>query len=293
MPSTLAVVSFSDTFYTTRRLIEASRALGYETDRLDPLRCVVRVGHDGPPLQEDGKDVPVPDLVVPRVGAQLTDWGLSLLTALIGAGARCPVEPDALRLASDKLATAQRLVACGVPVVPTVAVRELLHIRDAIDAVGGPPIVLKLRSGTQGNQVSVAPDIQSATSVIGTLVGLGHTVLLQPRIRPEPPRDLRVLVIGGKAVAACWRTAPPGDFRTNVHRGGTTELAELTESIAAIATTAARSIGLALCGVDLLETDDGLRVLEVNGSPGIEGIEGATGRDLATPIIESLESIWT
>ena len=281
----VGVLSHGAGFYTTRRLLEACQAAGHTSWILDPTRVVLQTGAGVPPLLEDGAPLEIPELVLPRIGSTLTDWSLALLEGLTGAGAWSPVTPTALALAQDKLATTQRISAAGLPTLPTVAVRETTHIEDALAAVGGPPVVLKLRRGTQGHHVIGAGDGAAARSMLGSLIALGHTVVMQPWIPMEAPRDLRVLVLGGKAHAACWRHAPPGDFRSNVHRGATTTPAEITPEIADLAARASDGVGLPLCGVDLLPTRDGWAVLEVNGSPGLEGIESATGRDLAGDLL--------
>jgi len=285
----IAVLSHSAELYSTRRLLEAARALGHDAWQLDPIRVVVHAGGpSGAALSDDGAPVPLPDVVLPRVGSKLTAWGLNLLRTLRAAGVHAPVTAEALDLAHDKLATALRLAQAGVPTVPTVAVREPAHARDALEACPGPPWILKLPRGTQGVGVTRAPDRATARAILDALIGLGHTVLLQPALGPSPPRDLRVLVAGGRALAAVWRHAPPGEFRSNVHRGGRTEAAPLTPAITTLAQDAAAALRLSVCGVDLVEREDGsLTVLEVNGSPGLEGIERATRRDLATPLVEA------
>ncbi len=287
-PVCAAILSVSESFYSTRRLLEAGRGLGLDMRRIDPIRVLVHAGPGGPALTDDGQRVPVPEVVVPRVGSRLTEWSLAMLTALVDAGARCVVPAAAIRLAGDKLAATQRLAAAGLPTLATVAVREQAHIPYALEAVGGPPVVLKLIRGTQGTLVMTATDTAGALSTLGALVGLGHTVLVQRRVMMDRPRDLRVLMAGGEPLAACWRLAADGEFRANVHRGAAAAPATLTPELADLAARAAAAIGLPVCGVDLLPTDDGWVVLEVNGSPGLEGIERATGRDLATDVLRSM-----
>lgn len=288
---TLGILSHSEGFYTTRRLLEAAEAAGLQAARIDPTRVTLAVGGGGP-LLEDGAALPVPDIVIPRVGATLTGWGLALLRGLQAAGAWSPVLPEAMALAQDKLAASQVLRAAELPVLETVAVREAAHITDALSAVGDGPYVLKLPRGTQGKGVMGASDRAAARAILECLIGEGHTVLVQPWVAMERPRDLRVFVMGGRATAACWRHAAPGEFRCNVHLGGTTTPAELTPGIAQLAEGAAQAIGLPLCGVDLLERDGHFVVLEVNGSPGIEGLERASGCDLAGAMISWMEAEW-
>jgi ribosomal protein S6--L-glutamate ligase len=288
---TLAILSHSEAFYTTRRLLEAAESAGLRAARIDPTRVTLAIG-DNAPLWEDGSDLPVPDIIIPRVGAKLTTWGLALLRGLRAAGAWSPVSPDAVALAQDKLASSQALRAAGLPVLETVAVREETHIEAALGAIGQGPYVLKIPHGTQGKGVMGASDRPAARAILECLIGDGHTVLVQPWVTMDRPRDLRVFVLGGRAYAACWRHAAAGEFRCNVHLGGTTTPAELTSGIAELAEGAAQAIGLSLCGVDLLERDGRFVVLEINGSPGIEGLEEASGRDVACAMISSMEAEW-
>lgn len=285
---TIAVMSHSALYYSTRRLLSAASARGAHAILLDPVRVLVHAGPDGDYLSDDGKRLPLPDFVIPRVGATLTDWSLYLVSALAQGGAHTLVTAHGIRLASDKLRTHLALSAAGVPTVQTVAVREHWHIEAALEAVGGAPAVIKLPTGTQGVGVMLAPDMASARSMLMTLISLGHTALVQRLVTMERARDLRVLVIGGIAKAACHRYAPDGDFRSNVHRGGHAERAPLSDDVVALSQDAAVAVGLGTCGVDLIEQRDGsLAVLEVNASPGLEGIEGATGLDLAGAMIEA------
>lgn len=291
----LAVLSWSAAFYTTRRLLEAAAAAGLQARVIDPGRVVLRIEPGQPPLWEDGEPLPTPTHVIPRIGSVGTQWSLALLRSLVHAGAQSLVPAAGIACARDKVFATQRLVAAGLPVVPTTVVREAWHASDAVESAGGPPVVLKRPDGTQGRGVVLATDWPGARSALEALTQGGHTALVQPqRSTPGPPRDLRVLVIGGRAAAACWRIAPEGEFRTNVHRGASVAPAELDASVAALAEGAASAVGLAVCGVDLLpcaqESPHPWEVLEVNASPGLEGIERATGRDLAAPMIDALRS---
>ena len=288
-PTRVALLSHSEAFYTTRRLMEAGRALGLDMTRVDPIRCVVRCQLGRSWLEEDGREIPLPHAVIPRVGARIAGWTLTMLRAWVTAGVRSHASPEALASALDKMATTQLLAAAGLPVVPTVAVREVYHVDQALAAVGGAPVVLKLPDGSQGQGVTVARTTDAARSSLGMLVGLGHTVLVQPLLGPAgAARDLRVLVIDGRAAAACWREAAPGEFRSNVHCGGRVTPARLDDEPAELAAAAAAAVRLPTCGVDLLPVRGGVAIIEVNGSPGLEGIEGATGRDLASEMLRWL-----
>jgi len=282
----VTLISHSDTFYSTRRLMTAGAALGLTMARVDPVRVLIELHPDRPRLTEDGAEVPLPDVVLPRIGSRLAKWSLGMLGAWMAAGAKSPVRPEAIARAADKLATTERLVLHGLPVLPTLAIRERYHIPHALDALGGDAWVIKRRKGTGGDGVALVHDRRSARSVLEALIRRGQTVLVQPFVALERARDLRVLVLGGEPVAAAWRHAAQDEFRANIHRGGRAAPAELGPEARDLAARAARAMELPFCGVDLIETPSGLVLLEVNGSPGLEGIEAATGRDLATPYIE-------
>jgi ribosomal protein S6--L-glutamate ligase len=285
------VLSHSESFYTTRRLMEEARRSGCAVTRIDPTRVTLSL-HAREPIFEDGAALPVPDILIPRVGATLTEWGLALLRALRCAGSWSPASAEAMALAQDKLGASLELRACGVPVLPTVALREPAHIADALHQLETSSYVIKRPRGTQGRGVMSSPDISSARALLeGLLVDQGIT-LAQPLIAQTSPKDLRVLVIGGRAYAACWRHAAAGEFRSNVHLGGSTTQAELSAPIAKLAERAAAAVELPVCGVDLIETPNGLAVLEVNGSPGIEGMEAATDLNIAGEMISWMVLQW-
>ncbi|MCC6624110.1 MAG: ATP-grasp domain-containing protein [Deltaproteobacteria bacterium] len=285
----LTVISHSEAYYSTRRLLEAGQRLGYDVRRLDPVRVVLVVA-PRPTITEDGVEWPVPDVVVPRIGATLQTWSLALLEAWLQRGARSALSPEALVRASDKVLTALRLAEQGVPTVPTAAIREPFHVDHALDAVPHEGAwVFKTRLGTGGTGVALAPGRSSARSVLGALVIDRETVLVQPFLTTRPTRDLRVLVAGYEPLACAWRVAPDDDFRANVHRGATMRAVSPEDAPAGaldLAVAAARAAALPFAGIDLIETSNGLTVLEVNGSPGFQGIEEATGKDLATPFLQ-------
>jgi len=282
----VALISHSARYYSTRRLIEAGRALGYAMSRLDPVAASLTLGPGGPGIDVDGARSPVPDAVLPRIGVELAPWSAALLDAWVAAGAYSAVTGDAILRAGDKLAATARLGATGLPVLPTRALRERDHVEATLDALGGDRWVIKRRFGSSGDGVALVRGRDSARSVLGALV-IGHeTVIVQPFVALDPVRDLRVLVLGGEPVAGMWRHALPGEFRANLHRGAAPRAAELTDATRALAARAAAAMELPFCGVDLMESEAGWVVLEVNASPGLEGIEAATGRDLATPYLE-------
>jgi ribosomal protein S6--L-glutamate ligase len=285
----LALLSHSDTFYSTRRLLEAAEAQGLSPVRVDPVRVVLRAS-PRPAIVEDGVELPTPDVLMPRIGAALVGWSTQLVEAWRHAGARCPLSGPAIARAADKLATTLALVAHGIPTVPTVAVREQFHVAPPLlDPLGGGDgFIIKRPLGTSGMHVARAPDAESALSFTGCLVADRSIALVQPFVRTTPTRDVRVLIAGDEPLAACFRVAAPGEFRANVHRGGramSASAAELPEGTLELAMRSAAALELPFCGVDLIESPDGPLVLEVNASPGLQGIEEATGRDLAGEIV--------
>jgi ribosomal protein S6--L-glutamate ligase len=290
----ITLISHSEAYYSTRRLIEAGQRLGHRMGRLDPVRVVLRIAGGGPTqpgaspgIFEDGIEVEVPDVVLPRIGANLGEWSLALLEAWIVRGARCPVSPFAIARASDKVMTTLRLVAANLPVVPTLAIREPFHVDSALALMPEDRWVLKSRVGTGGSGVALVNGKTSARSVLGALTGARETVLVQPHIDTTPTRDLRVLVAGWEPLCVYWREAQGDEFRANVHRGGrTVNAADVPEGALDLALAAARATGLPFAGIDLIETKSGLAVLEVNASPGFQGAEEATGKDLATPFLQ-------
>ena len=288
----VTLISHSEAYYSTRRLLEAGQGLGYDMRRLDPIRVVLTAA-PRPAIAEDGVEWPVPDVVVPRIGERLQSWSLALLEAWTIRGARTATRPDALMHASDKLLTTLKLIEAGVPTIPTAAIREPFHVDHALAAIesmgSGDTWVFKKRTGTGGVGVALAPGWVSGRSVLGALVADRETVLVQPYVKTAPTRDLRVLVAGYEPLAAAWRVAADNEFRANVHRGATMRAAlgeDVPHGAFELAIAAAKAIALPFAGVDLIETPSGLAVLEVNGSPGFQGIEEATARDLATPFLE-------
>lgn len=289
----ITLISHSEAYYSTRRLLEAGQRLGHRMGRVDPVRVVLGMVANGtggaisPSIFEDGVEVPVPDVVLPRIGANLGDWSLAMLETWRLRGARCPIAPAAIARASDKVLTTLKLIEAGLPTVPTVAVREPYHVDSALALMPGASWVMKSRVGTGGGGVALVNGAMSARSVLGALTASHETILLQPYVETRPTRDLRVLVAGGEPLCAYWREAQGEDFRANVHRGGRTrEADDLPAGAVDLALAASFATGLPFAGIDLIESGSGLAVLEVNASPGFQGAEEATGRDLATPFLQ-------
>jgi ribosomal protein S6--L-glutamate ligase len=287
----IAVLSRKPGLYSTARLVEAGRARGHEVRVLDPIRCVLQIARGSHRMLCAGEEVGGVDVVIPRIGASITDYGLAVLGFFERHGIPSVNPGAAIARARDKLRALQTLSAHDVGIPRTVMMREPKAVRAAVDAVGGTPVIIKLLQGTQGVGVMIAESPESVESTLDTLWGLGQNIILQEFIAESRGRDLRALVVGGKLVAAMRRTARAGEFRSNLHRGGAGKRVELDQAATQAAVDASRIIGLDVAGVDMLESKDGPRVIEVNSSPGLRGIERATGVDVAARIIEHAERL--
>jgi ribosomal protein S6--L-glutamate ligase len=285
----IAVLSRKPALYSTARLVEAGRARGHEVEVLDPIRCVLQISRGNHRMVCGGQEVGGFDVVIPRIGASITDYGLAVLGFFERHGIASVNAGAAIARARDKLRALQTLSAHDVGIPRTVMMREPKAVRAAVDAVGGTPVIIKLLQGTQGVGVMIAESPESVESTLDTLWGLGQNIILQEFIAESRGRDLRALVVGGKLVAAMRRTARAGEFRSNLHRGGAGKRIELDQAAAQTALDAARIIGLDVAGVDMLESKDGPRVIEVNSSPGLRGIERAAEVDVAARIVEHAE----
>lgn len=277
--------------HSTARITEAARARGHEVDVIDPIACTVVVSRFTHRLFARGREIVGHDVVIPRIGASITDYGLAVLTHFERAGVPSVNSTIAIQRSRDKLRALQYLSAHDVGIPRTAIARTPEAIRGAVDAVGGTPVIIKLLKGTQGVGVMKAESPEGVESIIDTLWGLGQNIILQEFIAESMGRDLRAIVIGGELVAAMRRTAKKGEFRSNLHRGGNGQRTELDPKYQRAALDAARIMGLGVAGVDLLESRDGPRVIEVNSSPGLRGVERATGIDIAQRIVAHAERL--
>ncbi len=283
----LAILSRDPANPSTRRLGLVALARGHEARVIDPHACTLHLGGERPRIEVAGEPVGAQDAVIPRVGPHSLAGVLAVLRLLEQAGA-FPLNPAAaIALARDKLASLQRLAAAGIPVVPTAVPAGPDAVQRVVDGLGGPPVVIKIAGGSQGRGVVLAESLAAARSIVEGFAACGHRVLVQPRLPVDD--DVRLLVVGGRTVAAMRRVVPPGDFRANLHRGGTAEAFHPDGALAALAARAADLLGLRLAGVDVLLGPDGPLVLEVNASPGLEGIEAASGVNVAGEVIRWLE----
>ncbi|HCO58823.1 MAG TPA: 30S ribosomal protein S6--L-glutamate ligase [Porticoccaceae bacterium] len=285
----IAILSRNKKLYSTRRLIEACEQRGHEPMVLDVLRCYMDIAPNKPEIHWKGELLAPFDAVIPRIGASVTFYGTAVLRQFEMMGAFPLNESVAITRSRDKLRSLQLLSRKGVGLPNTGYANDPDDIKDLIKMVGGAPLVIKLLEGTQGIGVVLAETAKAAESVIEAFMGLKANIMVQEYIKEAGGADIRCLVIGDKVVAAMKRQALPGEFRSNLHRGGSASLVKITPAERATAVQAARVMGLNVAGVDILRSDRGPLVMEVNSSPGLEGIESATGKDVAALIVQFIE----
>ena len=285
----IAVLSRNRKLYSTRRLIEAAEQRGHEVQVIDVLRCYMNIVSRKPQVHLEGNELVGIDAVIPRIGASVTAYGTAVLRQFEMMGVYTLIESVALARSRDKLRSLQLLSRKGIGLPITGFANKPGEIKDLIKMVGGAPLVIKLLEGTQGIGVVLAETTKAAESVIEAFMGLQANILVQEFIQEAGGSDIRCLVVGGKVVAAMRRQAAEGEFRSNLHRGGSASLVKISPEERATAVSAAKILGLSVAGVDLLRSDRGPLVMEVNSSPGLEGIEAASGKDVAGIIIEHLQ----
>ena len=284
----LAILSRNSKLYSTRRLVEAARARGHTVRVLDPLRCYMRIASDGFSMHYKGKPIAGYDAVIPRIGASITRYGTAVLRQFELMGSYTPNPSDAILRARDKLRAHQLLAAQGIGMPITVFGDNPDDTVDLLSMLGPPPHVIKLNEGTQGAGVMLTEKPSASRSVIEALRGLYANFVVQEFIGEAQGADLRCFGVGDRVVASMRRQAPEGDFRSNLHRGGTAERVEATPAEKEVAVLAARGLGLSIAGVDLIRSQRGPLVLEVNSTPGLEGIEQVCGEDVAGFIVEHM-----
>ena len=282
----LAILSRNGKLYSTRRLVEAARERGHSVRVLDPLRCYMRIAVDGFAMHHQGKPLSGYHAVIPRIGASVTRYGTAVLRQFELMGTYTPNPSDAILKARDKLRCHQLLAAQGLGLPATVFGDNPDDTSDLLAMLGPTPHVIKLNEGTQGAGVMLTEKLSASRSVIEALRGLYANFLVQEFVAEAKGADLRCFVVGGRVVAAMKRQAPKGDFRSNLHRGGSAKAVTPTEAEADTAVRAAHLLGLGIAGVDLIRSRRGPLILEVNASPGLEGIEAASDVDIAGKIIE-------
>ena len=282
----IAILSRSSNLYSTKRLKEAGEAMGHQVDVIDTLHCYMDITSSKPTVRYNGEALPVYDAVIPRIGASITFYGTSVVRQFEMMGTFSINESVAISRSRDKLRSLQLLSRRGIGLPRTGFASKPDKVDDLIKNVGGAPVVIKLLEGTQGIGVVLAETKKAAESIIEAFMGLKANILVQEYIKEAGGADIRCLVVGGKVVAAMKRQGAEGEFRSNLHRGGTAEIVKLSPAERKTAVEAAKAMGLHMCGVDILRANSGPVVMEVNSSPGLEGIETATGKDVAKMIIE-------
>lgn len=285
----IAVLSEKPELYSTRRIVEAGESRGHRMTVIDYMLCYMSMASHHPQVMYKGAQLLDVDALVPRIAASNTFYGTAVLRQFEMLGVYTLNGSQAVARARDKLRSFQILSRKGVPMPITGFAHSTHEVQDLIEMVGGAPLIVKLLEGTQGIGVVLAETHQAAESVIQAFRGLNANILVQEFVGESRGTDIRCFTLGGRVVASMMRTAPPGEFRANVHRGGTVSKVKLNPDERTTALEAAKAMGLNMAGVDLIRSNHGTLVLEVNASPGLEGIEAATEKDIAGKIIEQIE----
>ncbi len=285
----IGILSRNKQLYSTRRLREAILARGHEVLVIDPLRCYMNIASETPTVHFNGRPLDDLDAVIPRIGASITFYGAAVVRQFELMGVYALNRSLGISRARDKLRSMQLLSRRGIGLPVTGFASSPDDTDDLLDLVGGAPVVLKLLQGTQGKGVVLAETRKAAESVIDAFRGLSAHFLVQEFVKEVRGSDIRCFVVGDKVVASMRRQAPEGEFRSNLHRGGIAEAVKITPQERATAVRAAKIVGLRVSGVDILRSERGPLVIEVNASPGLEGIERATGKDIAGLIVQFIE----
>jgi len=285
----IAMMARNPDLYSHRRLVEAAEDRGHQIDIINTLRCYMNITSHRPELRYQGEKLIGYDAVIPRIGASVTYYGLAVLRQFEMMGVYSLNESVAIGRSRDKLRSLQLLARDGIGLPVTAFAHETRRTDEVIEMVGGAPVVIKLIEGTQGLGVVLGETQRSARSVVEGFRGAKVQILVQEFIKEAGSSDIRMLVIGKKVIAAMERTGSESDFRSNLHRGGSSQKIRITPEERSTAIRAAKSMGLNVCGVDILRSNHGPVVMEVNSSPGLEGIEHATNVDIAGKIVEFIE----
>lgn len=285
----IAMLARNPGLYSHQRLVEAAEARGHTIDIINTLRCYMNIASRRPAIYYNGEKLVGYDAVIPRIGASVTFYGTAVLRQFEMMGVYPLNESVGIGRSRDKLRSMQLLARDGIGLPVTTFAHDPKQTEEVLELAGGAPLVIKLLEGTQGLGVVLADTDRSAKSVIEAFRATNTNILVQEFIKEAGGSDIRAIVIGNKVVAAMKRTGAEGDFRSNLHRGGSAQVIKLSPEERSIAVRAAKAMGLNVCGVDMLRANHGPVVMEVNSSPGLEGVEKATGLDIAGKIIEYLE----
>jgi len=286
----ICILSRDKNLYSTSKLVENAEKRGHEVHVIDPLRCYMNITSHKPSIHFKGEPLQGFSAVIPRIGASITFYGTAVVRQFEMMGVYSVNESVAISRSRDKLRSLQLLSRRGIGLPVTGFSHSTMYTQDLIDLAGGAPLVIKLLEGTQGIGVVLAETNNAAESVIEAFRGLKQNILVQEFIKEANSQDIRCFVVGGKVVAAMMRTGKVGDFRSNIHRGGKAEKIKITPEERSTAVRAAKIMGLNVAGVDILRANHGPVVMEVNSSPGLEGIEAASGKNVADIIIAFIET---
>ena len=287
----ITILSRNKNLYSTNRLFNAGTKMGHNIIVVDYLRCYINIGENQSAIYYDGKKLDDCDAVLPRIGASQTSYGTAIVRQFEMMGNYCVNTSDSIKASRDKLRSLQILAKHGIDMPITGYASHTMDIHDVIEKVGKTPLIMKLLQGTQGNGMVLAETMKAAESVMNAFKQVDADILVQEFIKESSGIDIRAIVVGDKVVAAMQRVAPVGEFRSNVHRGATTKHINLTTEEEDIAIKSTEVLGLSVAGVDLMRSKRGPLVLEVNSSPGRQGIELLTGADVAGEIISYIENI--
>lgn len=287
----IAILSRSQSLYSTKRLVEAGRARGHEVEVIDTLKCYMDITSTKPMVHYQDRVLDDFDAIIPRIGASITFYGTAVIRQFEMMGVFSLNESVAISRARDKLRSLQLLSRKGLGLPITGFAHNTKMTDQLIKLVGGAPLVVKLLEGTQGKGVVLAETDAAAESVIDAFREMNANILVQEFIKEARGTDIRCFVVGDQVVASMMRTAKEGEFRSNLHRGGTAKIIEITPEERQAALDATKALGLNLAGVDMLRSKRGPLIMEVNSSPGLNGIETATGKDVAGMIIEYMEKM--
>ncbi|GHF13675.1 alpha-L-glutamate ligase [Kordiimonas sediminis] len=289
-PLRIAILTRAPSIYSTRRLVEAAEAHDHEVELIDTKRCYLNIQSHSPNVHYDGKPLPYYDAVIPRIGASLTFYGMAVVRQFEAMGTYCVNTADAIGMSRDKLAAHQILARHRIPMPTTAFANSPKDTNSLIDLVGGAPTVLKLLESTQGKGVVLAETKKAASAVISAFQNLEANFIAQEFVKEAAGSDLRCFVVGKKVVASMMRVAGDDDFRSNLHAGGSAKKVRITKEERSLALKASKAMGLKVAGVDLIRAESGPKVLEINSSPGLEGIEKTSGIDVADAIIQHIEN---
>jgi ribosomal protein S6--L-glutamate ligase len=285
----IVILSRNPDLYSTQRLVEEGKKRGHLVEVIDPLKCDIIIEREKPTIYYNDRYLDYVDAVIPRIGASVTFFGCAVVRQFEMMGIFTIATSDAIQRSRDKLRSLQRLSKARIGMPKTVFTNYSRDVEEVIEHVGGVPVIIKLLEGTQGLGVVLAETRNAAESVLEAFNGLEARVIVQEFIKEAKGADIRALLVDGQVVGAMKRKGKDGEFRSNLHRGGTAEIIKLNEAEIKLAMNAARVLKLPVCGVDMLQSARGPLLLEVNSTPGLEGIEAATGKNIAKAIITFIE----